>query len=734
MNNTSIQQAEDFIFNYNWYESRSRNQEDEIMLLKQCETVAIQYQHKKLLYRARAYITSYYTHINDLKTALETGNQNYEDCKSENFIDELLMTLSFLIQAHQILGNYSQAEIYINLCKDYAFELKDIQKLCNIHIVSANQYYYTSDIDKCMEEHELSLRYAKKLNDSNTLITIYNNFAFHIASVDTTKAEAILNEGMQLIKEEISNNSKIDYLLGHYYLNYSQLYELQEKTTVAIEYSKKAMELLLKYNMIDSALEADLVLANSYFKLHQYNDSLKHLKNIEQIATTSSSNAILLKCYKLFHDFYEQQSEYKEAHNYLKKYVEVKDLTYNQESEKTIRNLQISHEVKTIKLEKENAERIGKLKHDFLANMSHEIRTPINSIIGICYLLQQDDLSNKQQNYIERLERSGENLLGIINDILDISKIEAGKFELVLLPDSIKKILEDVCNVLTYQANKKNIELISNLSSLPDELLHIDGVRLSQIFTNLLSNAIKFTQQGSVMLTASVIEQDSSSMQLEFRITDTGIGISAEKLATIFERYEQANAKIHTQFGGTGLGLSISKKLIEMMNGTINVESTEGLGTTFIIKIKFELAEEISLPNQHNLLTNTILQGKTILIADDIEENRKVLKEILHTVCDGVVLLEAADGIQVLNILQTQIVDLILMDLDMPEMNGFQTTENIRKEYTTEQLKIIATTASLLTLTKEEILSLGFNELLLKPLKPQKLMQVISSQFPKSQL
>ena len=726
---SNINDIEDFILQYNWYESRSRNQEEEIALLRTCEAFALQHNHKKLLYRTRAYITNYYTQVNDLKLAIEIGIENYESCKAENFTDELLMMLSFLIQIYQILGNYSQAEIYINICKEYAYELEDTKKLCNIHILSANQFFYTGDTSKCIKEYELALQYAHKLNDSNTLITIYNNYAYQIAASDFTKAEEILNKGMQLIQEQIENNSNIDYLLGHYYLNYAQLYEQQQRINEAINYSKKAITLFHKYNVVDSSLEAELILSGSYLKLQQYDWCLQHLKNIEQTAVASASNSILLKCYKIFHDFYEQQADYKEAHSYLRKYVEVKDLTYNQESEKTIRNLQISHEVKTIKLEKENAERIGKLKHDFLANMSHEIRTPINSIIGICYLLQQDNLSNKQQNYIERLERSGENLLGIINDILDISKIEAGKFELVLVPDSIKKILEDVCNILTYQANKKNIELIFNLSSLPDGLLHIDGVRLSQIFTNLLSNAIKFTPQGSVTLTASIIEQNSSSVSLEFRVTDTGIGISAEKLENIFVRYEQADAKIHTQFGGTGLGLSISKKLIEMMNGTIHVESTEGKGTTFIIKINFEFAEEIAVPLQNDLLATPFLQGKTILIADDIEENRKVLKEILNTVFDGLVIYEAADGLQVLDILKTQKFDLILMDLDMPEMNGFQTTENIRKEYTSEKLKIIATTASLLTLTKEEILNLGFNDLLLKPLKTQKLMQAISNQF-----
>ncbi|HNM32881.1 MAG TPA: hypothetical protein PKM51_09010, partial [Chitinophagales bacterium] len=240
---TDIEQANEFIFNYNWYESRSRNQTQEIATLRLCEELAIKQQQYKLLYRTRAYMVSYYTHVNNLLVALEIGNQNYKDCVKQEYTDELLMTLSFLITIHQILGNYSQSEIYINICKEYIYKLDDIKKRCNIHIVAAVQYNYTGDIEKCIAENEQALKYATILNDNYTLITIYNNYAYQILKKNSDKAKEMLDDGMRLIEEHSKTNPQIYFLLAHYYLNYAYLYNFLNDADNTIHFAQKAMHL-----------------------------------------------------------------------------------------------------------------------------------------------------------------------------------------------------------------------------------------------------------------------------------------------------------------------------------------------------------------------------------------------------------------------------------------------------------------------------------------------------------
>lgn len=728
----NIEQAEEYIFNYNWYNARTHNQDEELLRLKQCEKLAIQHGQNKLLYKTRAYILGHYTQSNELNKALDIGNTNYEDCKkNEIYKDELLSTLSFLIQLHQILGNYTQSEIYINICKELALELKDTKKLCNINITAANQYYYTNDIEKCTQAHEQSLQYAAQLNDTNILITIYNNYAYHIVNTDTDKCEALLNQGIDLLLSAEKKISKNEFLLGHYYLNYAILFEKKEDNEKTIYNAEKAEKLLQNCNVIDSVLEAKIILSTVYFKQNQYEKCLQYLNEIEQTAIATATNGILLKCYKLFHEFYEQQKDYSNAYTYLKKYIDIKDLTYNQESEKTIRNLQISHEVKTIKIEKENAERTARIKHDFLANMSHEIRTPINSIIGICYLLNQDSLSEKQKNYVDRLEHNGENLLGIINDILDISKIEAGKLQLNIEPNFLSVVLQNIYNQMIFQAEKKNIELKLEMSALPTQKILMDAVRISQIIINLVANAIKFTQQGSVTIAAILKAQTTTDVTIEFKISDTGIGIEKEKLDTIFERFEQAHEKIHAKFGGTGLGLAISKKLIDMMQGSIQVESTIDDGTEFIVQIPFKRNQDeiVEIASTINL---NILKDKKILIVDDIEENRLVLKDIIESAASGIKIIEAVDGQDAIKVVEANNdIAIIIMDLDMPKMNGIDATTFLRKKYNHQQLKIIANTASLISISKEDMLQMGFDDFLQKPIRPQKLLETIIEHLSK---
>ncbi len=363
---------------------------------------------------------------------------------------------------------------------------------------------------------------------------------------------------------------------------------------------------------------------------------------------------------------------------------------------------------------------MASLKHDFLANMSHEIRTPINSILGICYLMQQRFLDDINFNYVQRLQRSGENLLGIINDVLDISKIESGKMELINEPFELETLIDDVHKALEIKANEKGIDFIVHKGYPLSLQINGDYIRLLQVLSNLISNAIKFTSVGNVTL-----ECTYSKNKLRFTITDTGIGISKDNLDKIFERYEQATATIKTTFGGTGLGLSISKKIIELMDGTIEIKSKLNKGTTFIVTIPVIVEETLSKKEDSKHLDTSLLNNKHILIADDNLENRLVAKDLLQQFNNSIIVYEAENGNEVLNILSKNKIDILFIDLDMPILNGIETVQEIKKNKIYEQLKIIGNTASLSTLNKEEFLALGFHDFIFKPYQPIDLLTSI---------
>lgn len=726
---TTIEEVDNFICNYNWYESRSRNQHDEYEILKSCEKIAQQENNSKLLCKTRAYLTSYYSQNNNLQAALDVGISNFKVAKQEKFHDELLLMFSFLIPTYQLLGDYAQAEEYLLECKEYVLNLDDNKRKCSTYIVSAIQYYYTKNYEKSYEDYETALIYALILNDPYTLANLYNNYGLHLIEKNIPLAEEKLFEGQRIILNALKNHKKIGNLLGYNYCNLAELYIKTKQHEDCIKNAKRAITIFKKNNNQTELLEAKLLLANGFLNINKLNSTKKLLLEIESESIESSAKSILLKCYKLTHLLFSKKRKHSLAYDFLLKYQELLEEIFNEESNQKIRNLQISHEVKTIKLERENAENLARLKHDFLANMSHEIRTPINSIIGIAYLLEQDNLNDKQLSYVRRLTSNSQILLSIINDILDISKIEAGKFDLVLEPFSIIDALQDVYQQFDLKAKEKGIDFsLENTSGLDkNTLLMGDSNRLKQILINLTSNAIKFTENGSVRIILDKIEN-----QISISVADTGIGIPKDRINLLFDRYEQISPETKLMFGGTGLGLAISKKLCELMNGKIELKSEYEKGTEFIIRLPFNPINNSHDP-QPKVIKDYINTGKlkhlSCLIVDDNSENRTTIEDLLLSFNKHIRIYQAENGQKAIDFLKTNKATLILMDLDMPVKNGIEATAEIRKIYNSKQIKIIGTTAGLFTNTMEEFIALGFNDIISKPCAPELFIQKIIHQL-----
>jgi CheY-like chemotaxis protein/HPt (histidine-containing phosphotransfer) domain-containing protein/anti-sigma regulatory factor (Ser/Thr protein kinase) len=349
----------------------------------------------------------------------------------------------------------------------------------------------------------------------------------------------------------------------------------------------------------------------------------------------------------------------------------------------------------------------------------------MNAVMGMTNLVLDTPLAPKQKFYLDIIKKSSDNLLYIINDILDLSKIEAGKLDVEKIDFSIETVSKQVMQTLQHKAEEKGLELVLNLDpALPPVVLG-DPVRLNQVLMNLAGNAIKFTEKGSV-----AIEIKQSGSEIKFSIIDTGIGISKDKLQTVFESFSQANSSDTRKYGGTGLGLTISRQLVELMGGKINIESKEGSGTTFWFSIAFETGSEAGLKQRlanEEQVDGSILDALKILVVDDNEYNRIVAKDTLESKSKAKV--TAADSAkEAIKLLQQTSFDVVLMDVQMPEMNGFEATKYIRNNFEAplKNIPIIALTASVLRSDLDKCTAAGMNSYIPKPFKPSQLIAGIA--------
>ncbi|MGH8492350.1 MAG: 7TM diverse intracellular signaling domain-containing protein [Moraxellaceae bacterium] len=374
------------------------------------------------------------------------------------------------------------------------------------------------------------------------------------------------------------------------------------------------------------------------------------------------------------------------------------------------------------------AEAESAAKTEFLARMSHEIRTPMNALMGITQLLQDTSLDRVQKSYVDTLNSSGHALLNVINDILDYSKISAGKIDLEMLDFNLLNLLDECIQVFSLSAREKSLSLICERSRDLPSHLRGDAGRLRQVILNLLSNAIKFTDYGNVFLRVGVEESGSGRVRLRIEVEDNGVGIPAEKLPQLFESFMQADSSTSRQYGGSGLGLAISRQLVELMHGKISVSSTVGQGTLFRFSVLLKTASASPpLPDPRELAISPLLfAGTQALVVEDNPINQLVIHGFLQKV--GIDARLASGGQEALDVLKAgeEKFDLIFMDCEMPFMDGFETTRRIRHwetESHTPAHTIIALTAHALPEHRERCLAAGMNDYLSKPLLLSRLVE-----------
>lgn len=391
----------------------------------------------------------------------------------------------------------------------------------------------------------------------------------------------------------------------------------------------------------------------------------------------------------------------------------------------------VREKIKELEEEKSRAEHSEKAKEQFLANMSHEIRTPMNAIMGMTRLLLDKSPREDQLKYLNAIKQSSDNLLIIINDILDLSKIEAGKINFESIGFDLSEQIKTVYTTIKLNADEKGLALDYKIGDEVPLKIIGDPYRLNQVLLNLAGNAVKFTEHGTVSIKINAVEKTNDHVKLKFEIADTGIGIAPDKLDYIFNMFTQESSSTTRKFGGTGLGLAICKKLVELQGGTIHVESATGKGSVFSFILHYGIqknsarTEELETPVMHD---NAQLKNISILLAEDNEFNQMVAIDSIQDAIEGVQIDLAKNGKEAVEMVQKKEYDLILMDIQMPEMDGHEATRMIRKnpDAKINSIPIIAITASVIKAEVDKCFESGMNDFVGKPFSTDELLDKIS--------
>lgn len=727
---------------------------------------------KKLKIKTLGNISNVFETKGDFEKALEYNLQILKISEEIQDKEGIGKSLTDIGNNYIRKGNLTSGLEYLNRSKKIFKEIESPYDVVRVQSFMANIYMQRGNPDEALKLLTLNLAYFEETGNKTLMSGALSNLGGVYASLGNNKKALEYLERAMVFFEESGN---IPYIAGLSH-NMGGLYFDEGNLERALEYATKTLKLSeeIKNENIAAAAKGKigiiLAVQGKYPEAIAYgSEELIFYQNTKDVRGIQMSSANLTKSYKA-------TGNYKKAFEMNELSIKMRDSLNSQENQKALIELQVQSDydkqkaiddienekeiaveaAKTksqqriswaigigllltsvfaflifnrlkvtrqqkaiIEEQKKKVEQSEKYKEQFLANMSHEIRTPMHAISGMIKILDRNEHPQTQDVYLNAMQTSSENLVVILNDVLDLSKIEAGKLEIESIPMNPRLVMENVIQILKYKAEEKGLTLSYEVATDVPALVIGDPTRLNQILINLVGNAIKFTEKGSVTISLDVVNG-----QLYFQVIDTGIGIPKIQQESIFGAFEQAKDSTARHFGGTGLGLSISKQLVQLQQGSIGLESTEGAGSTFNVTLPFAIADAdavgADLISEERLKTMAAsLEGIRVLIAEDNPFNQMIAQDDLSYYIKGVTVETVTNGALAVEKFNTASYDLILMDVQMPEMNGFEATKKIReieKEAgSADKMPIIAMTASLLKTEVDSCYAAGMDNYIPKP-------------------
>ncbi|GAB5409151.1 MAG: ATP-binding protein [Balneolaceae bacterium] len=659
-------------------------------------------------------------------------------------------------------------------------EIGDISGIARIQNNLGILYKNLEDYDRSLQFHLKSLENKKILNDSLGIARSLNNIG------EIYQQQRNTNEAKLYFEESLTYMLILDYRegLAAVYNNLGEVFKLEEELGRAIEFHELSLEIEKELGNASGIGFSYLNIASLFLQVNQPDVAIaNYLESINYFVQVNDLNG-LRNAYKDIATTYADLENFQKSLEYFQLYTSIKDSIVTVESNQKIAELQAEFETEKQKQEinllnekallqeiqlqqeertrnqlliillllatigvtlylsnrskqkinalliqeKKKVEEAAMLKTQFLSVMSHEIRTPMNAVVGMTNLLVNENPREDQKQYLDTLLFSSNNLLSIVNDVLDYSKVEAGKIVLENIDFRLLYLLSNIHQSFYNQSVQKEVYLKFEHDEKIPEVIKGDPTRLTQILNNLISNALKFTEKGSVIVQVSLEDQTEKDALVNFKVSDTGIGIPPEKLEIIFESFIQADTEVHRKYGGTGLGLTITKKLVELHKSSIKVVSSLGKGTSFSFSLRFEKgdAKNTLIASKGNIDLLDKFVDKNVLVVEDNPVNVQVIK--LYLKKWGIEPVISLNGEYALEFYKEQNFDIIFMDLHMPVMDGYKATEKIREleKGKTKKTPIIALTASNVFEEHSRAIEAGVDEIIPKPFNPDQLHNAIA--------
>ncbi len=699
-------------------------------ILEISEEINDQFDHLEFQIKGLLLESKIYSKNLNFKKAIAVANQTLKLANEINDIPRIAESYHLLGVISYRAGDFNKMFYYEKQSLDYWRKTNNIKKIAKGINSIGYAYQELGEYENAIRQYDEGLTFSRKHNqleeEGNCLNYLGESY---LLKGEYEVAQNYFKEALT-IKEANNFTLELPWLLA----KMGESYLAQKKYKDALEVCKKAFDLAADED--DAEHIACLCLYKSHKNLGNYYESLVYYEKWndlnKNLGKTETNKALLQVDFKhqLTLDSLLQIQEKRVVEEAHREEVQQKNKTRNilaggglllfMFAGGIYSRLRYTRKAKAIiEEQKKKVEQSEKYKEQFLANMSHEIRTPMHAISGMTKILKRNEHPPTQDEYLNAMQTNSENLVVILNDVLDLSKIEAGKLEIEHTPMSPKSVIENVVLLLKFKAEEKGLKLSYKVANDVPDLVMGDLTRLNQILINLVGNAVKFTEKGSVDISLGV-----ENNKLKFSIKDTGIGIAKRKLEHIFDAFEQAKGSTSRFYGGTGLGLSISKQLVELQQGKIRVESTEGQGSTFYVTLPLTIAAAdavgADLISEEKLKTMTAsLEGIRILMAEDNPFNQMIAQDDLSFYLSDVIIETVENGALAVEKFKSNQYDLILMDVQMPEMNGFEATERIRAIEKSEgketRIPIIAMTASLLKTEIDHCYDAGMDNYIPKP-------------------